>query len=71
MNDDQFGSSAEGAEFRDIAAERRRGAVGELWQFARRNKKWWLMPIVVALLLISLLVLAGSSSVGSLIYPLF
>ncbi len=59
------------AAFAEAARERRRGVVGEFWEFARQNKKWWLTPIIVILLLVGLLLILGSTGAGSLIYPLF
>ena len=46
--------------------------VGQLWGFLKERKKWWLLPIVVVLLLVGVaLVLAETSVLGPLIYPIF
>jgi hypothetical protein len=61
----------QGGAFADAAVRPRRSLPWEVWQFARENKKWWIIPIVVALVLIGVLMLLGTTGVGSLIYPLF
>jgi len=44
----------------------------ELWLFLRTRKKLWLLPLIIILVVLSLLiVLAGSSALGPLIYSLF
>lgn len=44
----------------------------ELWLFLRTRKKLWLLPLIIVLIVLSLLiVLAGSSALGPLIYSLF
>jgi uncharacterized protein DUF5989 len=71
MRDHDLGDTSDPSAFVDAAGSRRRSLPWEIWQFARQNKRWWIIPIVVALLLIGLLMLLGSTGVGSLIYPLF
>ena len=45
---------------------------GELLQFFMKNKTWWLMPMILILLVFGvLIVLAESSAIAPLIYPLF
>jgi hypothetical protein len=60
-----------GSEFASLAGQRRASFLTELWHFARQNARWWMTPIVVILLLLGLLVLAGGSGAGPLLYPLF
>ena len=44
----------------------------ELLLFLRTRKKLWLLPLVIILVILSLLiVLAGSTALGPLIYSLF
>ena len=44
----------------------------ELWLFLKTRKKFWLMPLIIILIILSLLiVLAGSTALGPLIYSLF
>jgi ATP-dependent Zn protease len=56
--------------FADEAGRRRKGALGELVDFLRHNKKWWLAPIVIMLLLVGVLVVLGGTVLAPLIYPL-
>jgi hypothetical protein len=57
--------------FAEEADQKRRGALGELVQFLRYNKKWWLTPIVIMLLLVGVLVILGSTAAAPFIYTLF
>jgi hypothetical protein len=57
--------------FADEAARQRRGAVGELADFLRHNKKWWLTPIIVMLLVVGALVILGGTAAAPFIYTLF
>jgi hypothetical protein len=44
----------------------------QLWLFLWSRKKLWLLPLIVILLLVGLLIiLAGTSALGPLIYSLF
>jgi hypothetical protein len=44
----------------------------ELLLFLKTRKKFWLMPLILILIILSLLiVLAGSTALGPLIYSLF
>jgi hypothetical protein len=44
----------------------------ELLLFLRTRKKLWLLPLIIILVLLSLIiVLAGSTALGPLIYSLF
>ncbi len=44
----------------------------DLWQFARKHKKFWIIPIVLVLMLVGALILFTESSVISpFIYTLF
>jgi len=46
--------------------------LGQLWGFLKERKKWWLLPIVVVLLVVGVaLLLAETSVLGPLIYPIF
>lgn len=46
--------------------------LGQLWGFLKERKKWWLLPIVLVLLVVGVaLVLAETSVLGPLIYPIF
>ena len=46
--------------------------VKEVFLFIRHEKKWWLVPLITVLLIVgALMVLAGSSPLGALLYPLF
>jgi hypothetical protein len=57
--------------FADEAGRKRRGAVGELMDFLRHNKKWWLTPIIVMLLVVGALVILGGTAAAPFIYTLF
>ena len=57
--------------FADEAGRKRRGAVGELADFLRHNKKWWLTPIIVMLLVVGALVILGGTAAAPFIYTLF
>ena len=59
------------SEFARRAEMKSRGAVGELWDFMRHNKKWWLTPVIVALLLMSVLVILTATGAAPFIYTLF
>jgi len=44
----------------------------QLWAFLKVRKKWWLLPVLLVLLLVgALLVLAETSALAPLIYPIF
>jgi hypothetical protein len=44
----------------------------DLWNFLKERKKWWLAPLIIVLILLGLLiVLGGTTALGSLIYTLF
>jgi len=58
-------------EFQRQASGKQRGFFGQLFDFARHNKKWWLTPILILLVLASLLILLGGSGVAPFIYTLF
>lgn len=58
-------------DFQAQASGERTGAVGELIDFLRENKKWWLGPIIVSVLLLGVLVLLGGSAAAPFIYTLF
>jgi hypothetical protein len=57
--------------FQQLARERQRGVVFELFDFLRNNKKWWLTPIIVMLLLLGLVLVLSSSPAAPFIYTLF
>lgn len=57
--------------FADEAGRKRQGAVGELADFLRHNKKWWLTPIIVMLLVVGALVILGGTAAAPFIYTLF
>ena len=47
-------------------------AIGELWEFLNKRKKWWLTPILLFLLLLGvLIVLTEGSALAPFIYTLF
>lgn len=53
-------------------ATKRRGLVGEFWDFLNARKKWWLAPIIVVMLLVgTLLVFAQGSALAPFIYTIF
>ena len=59
-------------QFAQRAGERRSGALHELWDFLRTNKRWWLTPIVIVLVLLgALIVFSQGSAVAPFIYTLF
>ncbi len=48
------------------------GIVGEVLKFLWARKLWWLIPMIVVLLFFGVLIIfAGSSPLGPLIYTLF
>lgn len=60
------------SEFEQAATRQAHSSLlGEVWGFAKQNKKWWLLPLVVTLLLFGLLVLLGGTSLAPFIYTLF
>lgn len=60
------------SEFEQAAAEEVHGnLLGEVWSFAKHNKKWRLLPLVVTLLTFGLLLLLGGTSLAPFIYTLF
>ena len=51
---------------------KRRGIVGEFWEFFKVRKKWWLAPIIVVMALVGgLLVFAQGSALAPFIYTIF
>lgn len=51
---------------------KRRGLVGEFWDFLGARKKWWLAPIIVIMVLLgALLVFAQGSALAPFIYTIF
>ncbi len=64
-------SSSHEAEFERSATQRRKSLAGEVFSFARSNRKWWMWPILIILLLLVLFVVVTSTGAGALIYPLF
>ncbi|HNY26075.1 MAG TPA: DUF5989 family protein [Candidatus Sumerlaeota bacterium] len=52
---------------------RRRGVVGEFWDYLMQNKKWWMLPILILFLVFGLLLVLGVHFGGALpfIYALF
>lgn len=51
---------------------KRRGLVGEFWDFLGARKKWWLAPIIIVMLLVgALLVFAQGSALAPFIYTIF
>ncbi len=51
---------------------KRRGLVGEFWDFMSVRKKWWLAPIIVVMVLLgALLVFAQGSALAPFIYTIF
>jgi hypothetical protein len=57
--------------FAEQSRQKRRSAVGELFDFLRHNAKWWLTPIVILLLLVGALVILGSTAAAPFIYTFF
>jgi Family of unknown function (DUF5989) len=53
------------------APRRRKTLIGDLFGFARHNKKWWLAPLIVALIVAAAVVWLGGSAAAPYIYPLF
>jgi hypothetical protein len=50
----------------------RMGVLGELLAFFWRRKLYWLVPMIITLLAFAVIIIIGSSPVGSMfIYPLF
>ncbi len=46
--------------------------IGELVQFAMREKKWWLVPLLVILVLMgALIIFVQSSAIAPFLYPFF
>ncbi len=53
-------------------ATKRRGLMGEFWDFLRVRKKWWLAPIIIVMVLVgALLVFAQGSALAPFIYTIF
>lgn len=51
---------------------KRRGLVGEFWDFLSARKKWWLAPIIIIMVLVGgLLVFAQGSALAPFIYTIF
>lgn len=51
---------------------KRRGLVGEFWEFMKVRKKWWLAPIIIVMVLVGgLLVFAQGSALAPFIYTIF
>ena len=51
---------------------KRRGLMGEFWEFMKVRKKWWLAPIIVVMVLVgALLVFAQGSALAPFIYTIF
>jgi uncharacterized protein YdaL len=59
------------AKIAQLAKDKRRGLLGEFWQFLKHNKKWWLIPIIVVILLLGVLVFIGGTGAAPFIYTLF
>ncbi len=62
------------SKFEEAAAaesKKQRGALGELWDFVRANKRWWMIPVVVVLLVFGLLVFLSGTAAAPFIYTLF
>ena len=46
--------------------------MGDLWHFIRQTRRYWLVPVLALILVVGLLiVLAESSALGPILYPLF
>ena len=56
--------------FEAEAASSRQSLAGEFLDFLKHNKKWWLLPIIIVVLLFGVIVILGSTPLGSFIYPL-
>lgn len=55
---------------KDIMAKQ--SLIGELVQFAMREKKWWLVPLLVILVLMgALIIFVQSSAIAPFLYPFF
>jgi len=53
-------------------AMKRRGLLGEFWDFLVVRKKWWLAPIIIIMVLVGgLLVFAQGSALAPFIYTIF
>lgn len=50
---------------------RRRGFVGELWDFVVTNRAWILLPVIVVLLVAGVLIILGGTQAAPYIYTLF
>jgi hypothetical protein len=59
------------SDFEDAARERRRSLVGELAAFLAETRAYWLVPLIVVLLIVALVVAAGATPLGPMIYALF
>ncbi|MDG2168625.1 MAG: DUF5989 family protein [Opitutales bacterium] len=55
----------------EVENQRSRGLIGELWGFAKENKKYWLLPLVLTLLLLGTLIIFAGSSAAPFVYTLF
>jgi hypothetical protein len=64
-------SEGTGSDFARAAGKRSSSFFGELWHFARHNKKWWLTPIVLTLVIVAVLVVLAATGAGPLVYTLF
>ncbi len=72
MSDSQFDPSHSDFPTSGPSA-RRRGVVGEFWDYLMQNKKWWMLPIIILFLVFGLLLVLAtySSSALPFIYALF
>ena len=50
----------------------RMGVLGELFAFLWKRKLYWLLPMIVTFMFFAVIIILGSSGVGSVfLYPLF
>lgn len=50
---------------------RRRGFIGELWDFVVTNRAWILAPVILVLLIAGVLIILGGTQAAPYIYTLF
>jgi hypothetical protein len=71
MSEPEAPSKSNQQSFAEQADTQSPGIVSEFLEFLRVSRKWWLLPILIVLALVGVLVIASSSAIAPLIYPLF
>jgi hypothetical protein len=71
MADPTSDTASDAERFAQQAEQGRVGALHELWDFLRTNKRWWLTPIVVMLVVVGALSILSASALAPMIYTLF